>query len=120
MILMGESSPVAGSACAYRTISHNSVAEQHRSVIDISLLLSFIYEVNCNVKGHSGRFKQVKAIVGAFRCSLMFISRFYIPRKCNVIFFCLLFHRFGWFGISAEHVSRPILNYCGAGLCLLR
>lgn len=67
MILMGESSPVEGSACAYGTISHNSVAEQHRSVIDISLLLSFIYEVNCNVKkGHSGRFKQVKAIVGAF------------------------------------------------------
>uniref|UniRef100_A0A3Q3VS36 Uncharacterized protein n=1 Tax=Mola mola TaxID=94237 RepID=A0A3Q3VS36_MOLML len=27
--------------------------------------------------------------------------------------------RFGWFGIAAEDVSRPILNYCGAGLCLL-
>ncbi|KAM4555778.1 transmembrane protein 144b isoform 2-T2 [Odontesthes bonariensis] len=27
--------------------------------------------------------------------------------------------RFGLFGIDAETVSRPILNYCGAGLCLL-
>ncbi|XP_018534939.1 transmembrane protein 144b isoform X2 [Lates calcarifer] len=27
--------------------------------------------------------------------------------------------RFGWFGIAAQEVSRPILNYCGAGLCLL-
>ncbi|XP_041800597.1 transmembrane protein 144b [Chelmon rostratus] len=27
--------------------------------------------------------------------------------------------RFGWFGIVAQDVSRPILNYCGAGLCLL-
>uniref|UniRef100_A0A3B4YRA4 Transmembrane protein 144b n=1 Tax=Seriola lalandi dorsalis TaxID=1841481 RepID=A0A3B4YRA4_SERLL len=27
--------------------------------------------------------------------------------------------RFGWFGIAAQDVSRPILNYCGAGLCLL-
>ncbi|XP_074505254.1 transmembrane protein 144b isoform X1 [Sebastes fasciatus] len=26
--------------------------------------------------------------------------------------------RFGWFG-DAQDVSRPILNYCGAGLCLL-
>ncbi|XP_077434181.1 transmembrane protein 144b [Vanacampus margaritifer] len=27
--------------------------------------------------------------------------------------------RFGWFGIPAEDVSRPLLNNCGAGLCLL-
>ncbi|KAM8733798.1 transmembrane protein 144b [Acanthopagrus schlegelii] len=27
--------------------------------------------------------------------------------------------RFGWFGITAVEVSRPILNYCGAALCLL-
>lgn len=27
--------------------------------------------------------------------------------------------RFGWFGIAAQNVSHPILNYCGAGLCLL-
>ncbi|XP_058504888.1 transmembrane protein 144b [Solea solea] len=27
--------------------------------------------------------------------------------------------RFGLFGIDAEDVPRPILNYCGAGLCLL-
>ncbi|KAA0722387.1 Transmembrane protein 144 [Triplophysa tibetana] len=27
--------------------------------------------------------------------------------------------RFGWFGIEAESVSKPVLNYCGAGLCLL-
>ncbi|AWP11720.1 putative transmembrane protein 144 [Scophthalmus maximus] len=27
--------------------------------------------------------------------------------------------RFGWFGITAQDVPRPILNYCGAGLCLL-
>ncbi|XP_049610439.1 transmembrane protein 144 [Syngnathus scovelli] len=27
--------------------------------------------------------------------------------------------RFGWFGITPEDVSRPVLNYCGAGLCLL-
>ncbi|XP_029368902.1 transmembrane protein 144b [Echeneis naucrates] len=27
--------------------------------------------------------------------------------------------RFGWFGIDAQDVSRPILNYCGAGLCML-
>lgn len=27
--------------------------------------------------------------------------------------------RFGWFGIEAETVSKPVLNYCGAGLCLL-
>ncbi|KAM4585741.1 transmembrane protein 144b [Fundulus diaphanus] len=27
--------------------------------------------------------------------------------------------RFGWFGIDAQDVSRPVLNYCGAGLCLL-
>ncbi|KAM4621922.1 transmembrane protein 144b [Polymixia lowei] len=27
--------------------------------------------------------------------------------------------RFGWFGITPQDVSRPILNYCGAGLCLL-
>ncbi|XP_025917007.1 transmembrane protein 144 isoform X6 [Apteryx rowi] len=28
--------------------------------------------------------------------------------------------RFGWFGIDPEEVSRPILNYIGAGLSLLR
>lgn len=27
--------------------------------------------------------------------------------------------RFGWFGINPEMVGKPILNYCGAGLCLL-
>uniref|UniRef100_A0A672SJU4 Transmembrane protein 144a n=1 Tax=Sinocyclocheilus grahami TaxID=75366 RepID=A0A672SJU4_SINGR len=27
--------------------------------------------------------------------------------------------RFGWFGIGAETVSKPVLNFCGAGLCLL-
>ncbi|XP_067313550.1 transmembrane protein 144b isoform X2 [Pseudorasbora parva] len=27
--------------------------------------------------------------------------------------------RFGWFGLHPEEVSKPILNYCGAGLCLL-
>ncbi|MCI4395059.1 hypothetical protein PGIGA_G00175960 [Pangasianodon gigas] len=27
--------------------------------------------------------------------------------------------RFGWFGIEPEKVTKPILNYCGAGLCLL-
>ncbi|XP_050983698.1 transmembrane protein 144b isoform X2 [Labeo rohita] len=27
--------------------------------------------------------------------------------------------RFGWFGLHPEDVSKPILNYCGAGLCLL-
>uniref|UniRef100_A0A3Q3A8Q7 Transmembrane protein 144b n=2 Tax=Kryptolebias marmoratus TaxID=37003 RepID=A0A3Q3A8Q7_KRYMA len=27
--------------------------------------------------------------------------------------------RFGWFGIDPQNVSKPILNYCGAGLCLL-
>uniref|UniRef100_A0A8C7ZT28 Transmembrane protein 144b n=1 Tax=Oryzias sinensis TaxID=183150 RepID=A0A8C7ZT28_9TELE len=27
--------------------------------------------------------------------------------------------RFGWFWIVPQQVSRPILNYCGAGLCLL-
>uniref|UniRef100_A0A8C5F694 Transmembrane protein 144 n=1 Tax=Gadus morhua TaxID=8049 RepID=A0A8C5F694_GADMO len=27
--------------------------------------------------------------------------------------------RFGWFGVSPEEVSRPLLNYCGAGLCLV-
>uniref|UniRef100_A0A8C1KAV2 Transmembrane protein 144a n=1 Tax=Cyprinus carpio TaxID=7962 RepID=A0A8C1KAV2_CYPCA len=27
--------------------------------------------------------------------------------------------RFGWFGIGAESVSKPVLNSCGAGLCLL-
>ncbi|XP_066516267.1 transmembrane protein 144a [Hoplias malabaricus] len=27
--------------------------------------------------------------------------------------------RFGWFGIEAESVGNPTLNYCGAGLCLL-
>ncbi|XP_055080550.1 transmembrane protein 144b isoform X2 [Periophthalmus magnuspinnatus] len=27
--------------------------------------------------------------------------------------------RFGWFGIAASQVSRPVLNYSGAGLCLL-
>uniref|UniRef100_A0A9J7ZF13 Transmembrane protein 144b n=1 Tax=Cyprinus carpio carpio TaxID=630221 RepID=A0A9J7ZF13_CYPCA len=27
--------------------------------------------------------------------------------------------RFGWFGLHSEEVSKPILNYCGAGLCLL-
>lgn len=27
--------------------------------------------------------------------------------------------RFGWFGIAAQDASRPIMNYCGAGLCLL-
>lgn len=31
-----------------------------------------------------------------------------------------LLHRFGWFWIVPQQVSRPILNYCGAGLCLLR
>ncbi|NXS01525.1 TM144 protein, partial [Oxylabes madagascariensis] len=28
--------------------------------------------------------------------------------------------RFGWFGIDPEEVSRPILNYIGAGLSLIR
>ncbi|MBN3295448.1 TM144 protein, partial [Amia calva] len=27
--------------------------------------------------------------------------------------------RFGWFGIDPEEVANPVLNYCGAGLCLL-
>ncbi|KAI3351458.1 hypothetical protein L3Q82_020312 [Scortum barcoo] len=27
--------------------------------------------------------------------------------------------KFGWFGITAQDVSRPMLNYFGAGLCLL-
>ncbi|KAL3044494.1 hypothetical protein OYC64_012900 [Pagothenia borchgrevinki] len=27
--------------------------------------------------------------------------------------------RFGLFGVTAQEVSRPILNYCGAGMCLL-
>nr|XP_055061489.1 transmembrane protein 144a [Misgurnus anguillicaudatus] len=27
--------------------------------------------------------------------------------------------RFGWFGIEAETVSKPVLNYCGAGLCFI-
>ncbi|XP_056328623.1 transmembrane protein 144b [Danio aesculapii] len=27
--------------------------------------------------------------------------------------------RFGWFGLHPEEVSKPLLNYCGAGLCLL-
>lgn len=27
--------------------------------------------------------------------------------------------RFGWFGIGAETVSKPVLNSCGAGLCLI-
>ncbi|TRY97409.1 hypothetical protein DNTS_021886, partial [Danionella cerebrum] len=27
--------------------------------------------------------------------------------------------RFGWFGLNVEEVSKPVLNYCGAGLCLL-
>ncbi|XP_061582000.1 transmembrane protein 144b [Cololabis saira] len=27
--------------------------------------------------------------------------------------------RFGWFGIAVQDVPRPLLNYCGAGLCLL-
>lgn len=38
----------------------------------------------------------------------------------SIFFSPYLFHRFGWFGIVAQDVSRPILNYCGAGLCLLR
>ncbi|RMC13855.1 hypothetical protein DUI87_08938 [Hirundo rustica rustica] len=29
-------------------------------------------------------------------------------------------YRFGWFGIDPEEVSRPILNYIGAGLSLVR
>uniref|UniRef100_A0A673G9D2 Transmembrane protein 144-like n=1 Tax=Sinocyclocheilus rhinocerous TaxID=307959 RepID=A0A673G9D2_9TELE len=31
----------------------------------------------------------------------------------------LLIGWFGWFGLHPEEVSKPILNYCGAGLCLL-
>ncbi|CAJ1059077.1 transmembrane protein 144b [Xyrichtys novacula] len=27
--------------------------------------------------------------------------------------------KFGWFGINPQEVSRPVLNYCGATLCLL-
>ncbi|XP_064191441.1 transmembrane protein 144a [Anguilla rostrata] len=27
--------------------------------------------------------------------------------------------RFGWFGMDPEEVAQPVLNYCGAGLCLL-
>ncbi|KAJ3588092.1 hypothetical protein NHX12_011687, partial [Muraenolepis orangiensis] len=27
--------------------------------------------------------------------------------------------RFGWFGVNPEEVPSPVLNYCGAGLCLL-
>ncbi|KAI1887463.1 hypothetical protein AGOR_G00190560 [Albula goreensis] len=27
--------------------------------------------------------------------------------------------RFGWFGIDPEEVAKPVLNYCGAGLCFL-
>lgn len=27
--------------------------------------------------------------------------------------------KFGWFGINPQEVSRPVLNYCGAALCLL-
>uniref|UniRef100_A0A672ZII3 Transmembrane protein 144b n=1 Tax=Sphaeramia orbicularis TaxID=375764 RepID=A0A672ZII3_9TELE len=29
-----------------------------------------------------------------------------------------LFCRFGWFGIAVPEVSRPVLNDCGAGLCM--
>uniref|UniRef100_A0A8C6KAQ3 Transmembrane protein 144b n=1 Tax=Nothobranchius furzeri TaxID=105023 RepID=A0A8C6KAQ3_NOTFU len=27
--------------------------------------------------------------------------------------------RFGWFGIDPQDVSKPVLNYCGAALCLV-
>ncbi|KAG9344087.1 hypothetical protein JZ751_012567 [Albula glossodonta] len=32
---------------------------------------------------------------------------------------CNLGNRFGWFGIDPEEVAKPVLNYCGAGLCFL-
>lgn len=28
--------------------------------------------------------------------------------------------RFGWFGMDAEEVSKPLLNYFGAGLSVVR
>lgn len=28
--------------------------------------------------------------------------------------------RFGWFGMDAEEVSKPLLNYIGAGLSVVR
>lgn len=51
-----------------------------------------------------------------WRCHLTSSSDF----LQNIIEYGFLFPRFGWFGIVAQEVSRPILNYCGAGLCLLR
>lgn len=32
----------------------------------------------------------------------------------------LLISRFGWFGMDAEEVARPLLNYFGAGLSIVR
>lgn len=28
--------------------------------------------------------------------------------------------RFGWFGMDAEEVAKPLLNYLGAGLSVVR
>ena len=31
-----------------------------------------------------------------------------------------LVSRFGWFGMNAEEVAKPLLNYIGAGLSVVR
>ena len=31
-----------------------------------------------------------------------------------------LISRFGWFGMDAEEVAKPLLNYFGAGLSIVR
>lgn len=41
--------------------------------------------------------------------------------RSNIIFdVTLSTSRFGWFGMDAEEVARPLLNYFGAGLSVVR
>lgn len=38
---------------------------------------------------------------------------------CSSLLMSWATSRFGWFGVVPPEESRPVLNYCGAGLCLL-
>lgn len=42
-------------------------------------------------------------------------------KQCNIDFdVTFSISRFGWFGMDAEEVAKPVLNYIGAGLSVVR
>lgn len=75
---------------------------------------------------NSGAKYKVSRMLGTFRAFSLFQSVSHFQhmllwcRNKTALLLSSCVPRFGWFGIEAEKVTKPTLNYCGAGLCLLR